>query len=133
MINEERVRELYHIAKYDMTQGTKNSQMGHFYRSDYIWKELIKSFFTGTISFAIIVILIGIYYAKSIIKAFSSFDLEHISIIMVIMYVIFMIVYFLITYVVYYHRYTIGRRNLKELYEHVKRANKLYEDEEINN
>ena len=70
-----------------MTQGTKNSQMGHFYRSDYIWKELIKSFFTGTISFAIIVILIGIYYAKSIIKAFSSFDLEHISIIMVIMYV----------------------------------------------
>ncbi|WP_022748620.1 hypothetical protein [Lachnobacterium bovis] len=133
MINEERVRELYHIAKYDMTQGTKNSQMGHFYRSDYIWKELIKSFFTGTISFAIIVILIGIYYAKSIIKAFSSFDLEHISIIMVIMYVIFMIVYFLITYVVYYHRYTIGRRKLKELYEHVKRANKLYEDEEINN
>ena len=94
MINEERVRELYHVAKYDMTEGSKNSQMGHFYRSDYIWKELIKSFFTGTLSFVI------------------------------------MIIYFLVTYVLYYHRYTQGRRQLKELYEHVKRANKLYEDEE---
>lgn len=130
MINEERVRELYHVAKYDMTEGSKNSQMGHFYRSDYIWKELIKSFFTGTLSFVIMIILTGIYFSKRIIKFFSSFDLEHISIIMVIMYGIFMIIYFLVTYVLYYHRYTQGRRQLKELYEHVKRANKLYEDEE---
>lgn len=130
MINEERVRELFHIAKYDSTEEKKNRQMGQFYRSDYIWKELIKSFICGSIAFVLIVLLVIMYSVNDLIEEFGSFDLEHISVIFVILYLVFMIIYLIITYVIYYHRYTKGRKALKGLYEHVKKVNEMYDDEE---
>ena len=40
MINEERVKELYEIAIYDNGKKKKSGQMGMYYRSDYISKEI---------------------------------------------------------------------------------------------
>ena len=55
MINEDRVKELYAIAQYEGTQEQKNRQMGQYFRDDYVWKELFKSFFLGSIAYAILI------------------------------------------------------------------------------
>ena len=51
MINEERVKELYHMAVYDSHMDKVDSQIGQYYIWDYIGKELVRSFFTGTAAY----------------------------------------------------------------------------------
>ena len=46
MINEDRVKELYRMAVYDAYEDEKCQQTGKYYISDYVGKEMIKSFFT---------------------------------------------------------------------------------------
>lgn len=44
MINEDRVKELYRMAVYDAYEDEKCQQTGKYYISDYVGKEMIKSF-----------------------------------------------------------------------------------------
>ena len=54
MINEEKVRELFNIALCDSKSDDSRvqKQSASYYGWDYIWKEGLKSFFTGTFAFA---------------------------------------------------------------------------------
>ena len=52
MISEERVKELYHLAAFDEYENKKYHQAGEYTMWDYVGKEIVKSFFSGTIAFA---------------------------------------------------------------------------------
>lgn len=130
MINEERVKELYEIAIYDNGKKKKSGQMGMYYRSDYISKEMIKSIFTGTLAFFLCAALWIFYDMENILVAINSLDVIAVAVSTVCKYVIFMVVYEIITYIIYYRRYTRGRKELKEYCSHLKRVNKLYERED---
>lgn len=130
MINEERVKELYEIAAYDACSEEKNRQMGMYYRSDYISKEMMKSVFTGTIAFALCIVLWGLYDMQNILESINSLDIVAVAVAFIIRYILFMAVYLVITYVVAYRRYSRGRKELKTYYGHLKKVNKLYDREE---
>ena len=51
MISEERVKELYHLAAFDEYENKKYHQAGEYTMWDYVGKEIVKSFFSGTIAF----------------------------------------------------------------------------------
>ena len=57
MINEDRVKELYYLAVYESTSEKTHKQVNEYYVGDYVWKEVLKSFFSGTFAFAGIVCL----------------------------------------------------------------------------
>ena len=57
MINEEHVKELYQAAKYDRNKQQEYQQIRRYYRSDYINKEILKSFFSGTFAYIILIIV----------------------------------------------------------------------------
>ena len=59
MINEEKVRELFNIALCDSKSDDSRvqKQSASYYGWDYIWKEGLKSFFTGTFAFAGLVVM----------------------------------------------------------------------------
>lgn len=130
MINEERVKELYQIAKYDAFEEKENRQMGQYYRNDYISKELLKSFFSGTIGYILLVALWFMNSMEHIMNEMSTPDLIATGTTVVLVYVAFMAVYLLITWFVYERRYTKGRKALKEYYDHVRKINKMYDREE---
>ena len=48
MINEEKVKELFHVAVYDSKDKRVDKQAASYYGWDYLWKECLKSFFTGS-------------------------------------------------------------------------------------
>ena len=130
MINEERVKELYQIAKYDTFEEKKNRQMGQYYRNDYISKELLKSFFSGTIGYGLLVVLWFMYSMEYIMEEMNTSQLIASAITVVLVYAAFMAVYLLVTWFVYQRRYTKGRKALKEYYDHVRKINKMYDREE---
>ena len=73
MVNEERVKQLYKIAVYEQNEEKEHRQAGQFYRSDYIGKEVVKSFFSGSIAYLIMLALWAINLSMKCLRDTSSF------------------------------------------------------------
>lgn len=130
MINEERVKQLYKIALYDQNDEKQNRQVGQYYRSDYVGKEMIKSIFTGTFAFGCIAILWLLSSWEDVLESINNLEIVDTAIEMIIIYVVFMVIYLAATYLVYNIRYSAGRKKMKEYTSNLKTAQKMYEREE---
>lgn len=130
MINEERVKQLYKIAIYENKDEKRNRQIGQYYKSDYIGKELIKSIFTGTLAFGCFAILWLLSAWEDVLDSINNLEIIETAIHMLILYAIFMAIYLPATYFVYSTRYEAGRKKITEHTANLKSAHKMYEREE---
>ena len=126
MINEEKVKELFHVAVYDSKDKRVDKQAASYYGWDYLWKECLKSFFTGTFAFAGLVVLWMAINAEDLI----NLDFKSIGITTGVLYVAFLAVYIFVTIVVYASRYKAGRKEVHEYMSHLKEVGKIYSREE---
>lgn len=130
MINEEKVKEMYRVARYDSSQTRKEAQYEHYYRKDYIRKELMKSVFSGTIVFMLVLLLWGMNQANSLLDQLNSMDFVEIGVVFALVYIAFLVLYLWVTYLVFQIRFRNGRKALKQYYLHLKNLEKMYEREE---
>lgn len=130
MLNQERVCEMTKLAIFDGKEGRECRPMIQYFRKDYIGKELLKSFLTGTAAFALIAGIVGLYFMEELLDQINTIDVLQIAARIGVCYGVCMAVYFAVTYVVYYIRYTKGRQAVKKYYMHLKKVNKIYHEEE---
>lgn len=130
MINEERVKQLYKLALYDKNEEKQNRQMGQFYRSDYIGKEMIKSIFTGTLAYGCFLILWLLSSWDDVLDSINNLEIVNSVAGFIVWYLLFMVIYLAATYVVYRARYEAGKKKLKNYTSDLKDAHKMYEREE---
>ncbi len=130
MINEERVKQLYKIALYEQNEERTNRQIGQYYRSDFIGKELIKSIFTGTLAFMCFVILWALASWEDMLDSINNLEIVGTAIELLILYVIFLLIYLGATYILYRIRYEMGKKKVKTYADNLKTAYKMYEREE---
>lgn len=130
MINEERVKELYHMAVYDDHKSKADCQMGQYYMWDYVCKELVKSFFTGSIAFVLLVVLWGMSDVETITAVINSLEIVDLAIRIGVLYIGFLAIYLFITLLVYCFRYVYGRKKLRQYAGHLKKVQKMYQREE---
>ena len=130
MINEERVKELYRMAVYDAYEDVKCQQTGKYYISDYVGKEMIKSFFTGTIAFVLLVVLWGIGDVSALIAFSNNADVMDLVIHIIMLYAGFMAIYLFVTAVVYRIRYDKRRKELHQYVRHAKKVQEMYRRED---
>ena len=113
MISEERVKELYHLAAFDEYENKKYHQAGEYTMWDYVGKEIVKSFFSGTIAFILLIVFWGLGDIDTITKWSNRVDLTTFVPKLIVAYAGFMIVYLLITARIYCARYAKGYRKMK--------------------
>lgn len=130
MLNQERICEMTKLAVFDQKEGQECRPMISYFRKDYIARELLKSFVTGTIAFCILAAMIVLYHMETLLEQINSIDIRQTAIWIVLCYIVCMAVYFLITYIIYHMRYTKGRHKVKKYYLHLKKVNRLYREEE---
>lgn len=130
MVNEERVKNLYKIAIYERQEKKHERQTGHYYKKDYISKEMIKSFFMGTIAYVLLIVLWIISNLEDFLTSMNNLEVVGDTVIMVLLYLIFMILYLFATHVIARARYKEGRVHLKEYLKALKMTKKMYEREE---
>lgn len=130
MLNQERVCEMTRLAIFDQKEGRDCQPMISYFRKDYIAKEMIKSFITGTVAFFLIASVIVLYQMEDLMERINSLDIRQIVIRGILAYVACMGAYLLITYAIYYMRYTKGRQKVKRYYLHLKRVNRIYKEED---
>lgn len=130
MINEERVKKIYKIALYEENEEKEHRQAGFFYRSDYVIKELIKSLFSGTIAFVLIVVLWMMSNWSDIMRQINNLEILDTGISILVIYVIFMVIYLVATFVVYLARYKSSKQKMDAYVKDLKRVYQMYEREE---
>ena len=132
MINEEKVRELFNIALCDSKSDDSRvqKQSASYYGWDYIWKEGLKSFFTGTFAFAGLVVMWVAVNAGELLDRINKLDFKTIGVTIGILYIAFMAIYIFVTIVVYASRYKAGRKEVHEYMSHLKEVGKIYSREE---
>ncbi|MGN0414611.1 MAG: hypothetical protein ACI4FX_03870 [Agathobacter sp.] len=130
MINEERVKELCHMAVFDEHSAKECRQMGEYYMWDYVGKELVKSFFSGTIAYLLLLLLWGIRDMEMLTEMLNSPKLKELIGWVLLLYVVFMAVYMVLTAIIYCVRYVYGRKKLRRYAEHIKKVRRMYYREE---
>ena len=75
MINEDRVKELYHLAAYESTNEKLHKEVNEYYLWDYVWKEVMKSFFSGSLAFVSLLVLWVIQDVQGLLDSLNSIDL----------------------------------------------------------
>lgn len=130
MINEDRVTEMYHMAVYDRDANRQTEQMRAYYGRDYVGKEVLKSIFSGTIAYGLLLVMAGMGMMQDMESIFDSMDLAGTIVGLVLLYLAFEVLYILITIAVYRKRFREGRAELKLYAKHLKKVNKMYAREE---
>lgn len=127
MVNEEKVRMMTKLAIYEEGRGKNALPIGQYYKNDYISKQLIKSFFLGTIAFLILAGLWISYGLDGLLADFLTLDLGRMVMVFLILYAVFMVCYLGITWLISSYQYRRSEKLLKVYEKALKRLENMYE------
>ena len=130
MVNEERLRHLIRVSRFDTNDGKQCKPMTQYERKDYVSMRLLGSFVTGTICFGILLLLWGLYSMEELMVQLNRLDIIGTLTRLGVSYLVFMLVYLGATCVVFQLKYSEGRRKVKKYYNSLKKINQMYEREE---
>lgn len=130
MVNLDKVKHQCEIAFYEQQEEKKNRDISRYYRSDYIGKEIIKSIFSGSIAYFVMVALWVMANIEAVLQSVNDWSIINTIIVILFIYVAFLATYLLMTYVIYVMRYVKGKKQLERYKAHIKALHQMYEREE---
>jgi formate hydrogenlyase subunit 3/multisubunit Na+/H+ antiporter MnhD subunit len=97
---------------------------------DYVGKECIKSVFSGTLAFLLLVVFAALGSLSQLTTFLNNVDLISLVVRILLLYAAFMVVYLLATVLVYCIRYVHRRRELRAFMGHLRNVRRMYRDED---
>lgn len=126
MINEERVRVMSRLARYQEGPGKQDLEIASHYRGDYIGIALIKNFFLVSIGYVGVVFFLIAYYLESILEQVQNINLMILLIEVVLGYAVVLVVYSAITYIICTIKYDRAKKSVQKYYQELGELDKLY-------
>lgn len=130
MVNEERLQHMIRLSQFDENDGKSCKPMTQYAREDYVALQMLISFVTGTLSYAL---LFGLWALQSVDELFAwinTMEIQTLVMIFVLTYLAFLVFYLGVTYIVFHVKYTEGRKKVKKYYASLKKVNQMYERED---
>jgi len=129
MLNEQRVVLMTRLAMHEKREGKENTEIGTYFRSDYISLHLIGSVICATVSFLLGLGLYVLYDSEAFVNGIYSTDIAALAGKILMYYLIFLAVYFVISYICFAVRYRKARSRLKVYFCNLRRLQLLYKKE----
>ena len=132
MVNLEKIKLMSDLTLYENREGRQNSVTNSYFKSDFISRHMLGSFFSYTICYFFFMVLVLLYKLEEILdsndllETFKSFKPY------IIYYVAGLAIYELITIIVYARRYNHAQRALRMENAKLRRIEKRYELDEKN-
>lgn len=130
MVNEDRVKQLYKLAIYEKNEEKLHREAGQYYRSDYIIKEGLKSFVSGSIAYVIMAILWMISNWDLVLYQINTLEIVDTVVVMAVIYVVFIVGYLMVTVALYHFRYKESKKKLDGYVENLKKTYSMFDREE---
>ena len=129
MLNEEKIRLMTKAAAYEAGEGKKALAMNKYFRGDYISINLIMSWISFTIAFAVCVAVWALYHMEELRENVNTVDLPALGKQFVFLYLGALAVFQLIHYVIYHIRYQKNRKSLAGYHQILKQISHIYQTE----
>lgn len=130
MINQERVKQLYKIALYEQKEEKHYEATGQFFKSDFVGIQVVKSIFSGTIAYGLMVVIWVLCNLENIAQMLLNFEIFDTVLKIGVIYIVFLLVYLFLTILIYHVRYKKGRKKLEEYMNDLRTVEKMYERDE---
>lgn len=130
MINEDKVRIMTKLAIYEEGRGKSLIPVSKYFKEDYVGIQMLKSFFAGTIGFALVMVLVVAYQIEDLINEIVKLDIVAMIAGALGAYVVFMAVYLGLTYFLCTIHYKKAKKSLKAYDSVLKKLEGIYEKEE---
>lgn len=133
MLNEEKIRGMTNLARFEDGSGREALRISGMYRSDYIGMALIKNFFAVTIGYVLVLALVAVYHLEFLMDELHHMNLGVLIAEILLVYIILLVVYTAITYIVCSVRYERARKNVHSYDQELAKLEKQYRTENIKN
>lgn len=128
MLNEEKVILMTQMASYEENEGKENMKIYRYFRSDYIAVQILKSVFSVTVAYALLLALYVFYNLEFFMQDIYTMDLVGFAKNVVLYYVIVSAIYVVMTYIICTCRYVGARKSLRIYYKNLKKLNSMYHE-----
>jgi predicted PurR-regulated permease PerM len=116
------------LAIYEAEEGKDDIPIGRYFRTDYIWLQMLVSFLFGTVAFLIVCGGIVYFYMDEILERIYESGFIRLLAGAGIIYLVFMVIYLLASYLWASRRYSKARKSLKAYHTDLKKLQKLYDE-----
>ncbi len=130
MLNNDKIRTMTRLAIYEEGQGIQDDKVNGYFKNDYIVGHMVGSFVSGTVAFALVVMIYCIYNYDAVIEGIFENALGGIIASGIIAYAAFMIFFLAVTFVVYHYRYSAAKKRLSRYGRRLEHLKISYEKEE---
>lgn len=127
MLDPEKIALMTRLASFEQNEARRNEKIWHFFRSDYIGWQVLKSVVAGTIVYCILVGGYIIYDFENFMMEIYKMDLVEFGKGLLTKYLIFIGVYAVITYIVFAYKYAVARKNLRSYVHNLNKLSRNYE------
>lgn len=128
MLNNDKIRLMTELSLDEKHYGKESFEIKDYFKSDYISKAMIKSFFGFTFCYLLILAIELMYSIQIVLDTVNIMDVVDIIFMFILQYAIGLIVFEAITWYVSSRRYNKAVKNYSAYMAKLKLLNKRYED-----
>lgn len=129
MLNEEKVKLMTRMAKYESKEGAEDFKISAYYKKDYSSYHTILTIIWVTIGYAIVVGIGVITFLQEILKNLNMAFLIMLLLCIVTGYIVLVILYAIAASRFYSKKHQDARQRVKAFHRDLIRLNRMYERE----
>lgn len=130
MLNEEKIKLMTSIAIFEKAEGRNLSLVKRYFKSDYISRNLLRSFLGYTLCWILGLALAVVCRLEDILSIVALEDVVFPFVDYGVWYLLGLLVYLAVTFIVCSRRYSYAARGMKVYTARLKRLQRRYEFQE---
>ncbi len=132
MLNEDKIRLMTQLALYEKKEGKQGEKAEHWFRADYISRQMLGTFLCTTIAFAILFLVYALYHLGDILTRIYTVDIWSVVRSVLAVYLLFLAGMLGITWFVYSYRYRKAQKGLRRYYKILRKLSQEYGEDSEN-
>ena len=130
MLNEDKIRIMSRCAMYEKAKGKEDIRIHHYFQSDYIVFNVIKTVISATVAYGIILAIACVLSIQYFMENIHKISIEQLAGRVIFGYILVLAVYLTISLVVYTKRYAAAKKSVKKYHNQLKKLSAYYNDKE---
>lgn len=131
MLNEEKIKSMTRAAVYENGPEKKNIEISHYYRTDFLGLQMVKSAVAYTASFLILAAMWAMGRIEELMLNLTRGDyLEKLLMTIVLLFAAGLVLYEAAVYAYYSAKYQKAKKSVNEFNAYLKHIHKFYEMQE---
>ena len=129
MLNEKRVKHMVKLASYESKYGTEDIKVSTYFKNDYISLNLIFTFIWTTISYLLIVALLGFAYMDLLLENLTLMRIVYIGGAIIGIYIVLLVASLVFAGCFYKKKHLKARKHIKVYRGSLEKLESIYEQE----